>query len=353
MKKILSLILCVIMVMAIVPMTVAAEGELEEVVAYENHFDTSAEFDDYTEIGSEGVSFDKTNKMIDFAGFKSNNGNAWWKRTVDVTGTQGKIRITARIIAKAYSAGSALAINGVRVVGTAGSGSTARLNIPGIEGTLQWDVTAAGKDVSQGVNIDVVVDIATGIATVSVFDGSKKTRTVNVGQIGDTVDIKFGSSGRRAWKADDLVVYKYVAPAQEEPAIDPVCTMRVGGHQTSVVDENGKYNVRFVGVLSDLPAGSEKVGFEIKAPAFDKTWENLSTNTVYYSLKANFGAETITAEKCGGKYITAAAITGIPEATGEIEFVVTPYVVFMIDGVETKIYGETVTVSDVHPSVAE
>ena len=139
----------------------------------------------------------------------------------------------------------------------------------------------------------------------------------------------------------------------EVPAIDPVCTMRVGGHQTSVVDENGKYNVRFVGVISDLPAGSEKVGFEIKAPAFDKTWENLSTNTVYYSLKANFGAETITAEECGGKYITAAAITGIPADVGAIEFVVTPYVIFTIDEVETKIYGEPETVSDVHPSVAE
>ena len=138
----------------------------------------------------------------------------------------------------------------------------------------------------------------------------------------------------------------------EVPAIDPVCTMSVYASQTSVVDAEGNFDVRFVGVLSGLPAGSEKVGFEISAPAFDKTWD-LSTNTVYYSLKANFGTETKTAEDCGGKYITAAAITDIPADVGAIEFVVTPYVTFTIDGVETKVYGETVTVPNVLPSVAE
>ena len=188
--------------------------------------------------------------------------------------------------------------------------------------------------------ITVVINPLTGDATVT--DNESHSATTNVGVIGDSFDIVVGQAQTNSWSLTSLEVI------QEAPE----CTMWVGGRQTSAVDAEGKYSVRFVGVLSGLPAGSEKVGFEIKAPAFGKEWD-LSTNTVYYSLKANFGAETITAEDCKGKYITAAAITGIPADVGAIEFVVTPYVVFMIDGVETKIYGEAVTVPDVLPSVAE
>ena len=115
--------------------------------------------------------------------------------------------------------------------------------------------------------------------------------------------------------------------------------MKVDGYQQTAV-QNGTYNVRFVGVISDIPEGTQSVGFKIEANDFGKLW-NLNDTTVYRSITASFGTETVTAEERGGKYITAAAITEIPTDEGEITFKVTPYIT--IGGL--KVYGETITVT--------
>ena len=116
--------------------------------------------------------------------------------------------------------------------------------------------------------------------------------------------------------------------------------VKVTGYQKTNVDA-GKYNVRFIASVADLYAGQENVGFEITTTADGgKSWDK-STTTVYNSLTANYGTETVEASKLGGKYVTAMAITGIPSDLGTVELVVKPYVT--ING--AKIYGSAVTVT--------
>lgn len=115
--------------------------------------------------------------------------------------------------------------------------------------------------------------------------------------------------------------------------------VKVTGYQKTGVD-GGKYNVRFIASIVDLYEGQENIGFEITAEAFGKSWGE-PTTTVYNSITANFGTESVEASELGGKYVTAYAITGIPADVGEVEFVVKPYVT--INGI--KVYGSAVTVN--------
>ena len=343
MKKILSLVLCVFMLVSIVPMMASAETEYEAQELYSNPFTDNTNLKEGTYGSFASISGNKL-YLKNASGGASNVG--WWEKAdIDVSAAKSdRLSISFTVKGIGDRAGDLFTINGVLVLRTYSKKVDGVTN-PAIrilkDGTNGTDYVVSDTTTYR-IEFDIVK--STGEGKVTVYNGNTVVASQNIrtlGEIGDTLKVKFGSSNSCKLYIDNLYVGSY-APA----------TMWVDGHQTTAVDAEGKYNVRFVGVLSDLPAGSEKVGFEISAPAFDKTWD-LSTSTVYYSLKANFGAETITAEKCGGKYITAAAITGIPADVGAIEFVITPYVVFMIDGVETKVYGKTKTVSDVLPSVAE
>ena len=116
--------------------------------------------------------------------------------------------------------------------------------------------------------------------------------------------------------------------------------VKVTGYQKTLVGADGKYNVRFIAAIAGLFEGQENVGFEISSVANGKSWDK-TTQTVYESITANYGTESVLASSIGGKYVTAIAITGIPSDLGTVEFVVKPYVT--INGV--KIYGSAVTVS--------
>ena len=183
-----------------------------------------------------------------------------------------------------------------------------------------------------GRTITVVIDPLTGDATVS--DNNSHSATTNVGVIGETFDVVVGQSQTNGWNLTSLDVTQVAGELPKEESV-----IWVDGYQMSSV-ENGVYNVRFAAILSEIPTGSNNVGFEISAPAFDKEWD-LNTTSVYRAITANFGTESIVATDRGGEYITAAAITDIPAETGAIEFVITPYIT--VAG--AKVYGEAVTVT--------
>ena len=357
MKKIISLVLCVIMVMAIVPMTVAAEGELVETLIYENTFDSAEDLTkDGATISSSSNVKHTSDGVVQIVG-SSKSPSSTWLSNFDVSETQnGKVKFEIRLVvpSSASKGGNMIYLNGTNLVAVNG-GTPARFNLLG-EGSTKTTIYPSadyGQNVNVGILLTIEYDMNSGDVTMYTVQGGDTSAVItrNIGADTDgQVTLQMGNgSNRNTWYFDDVRLYAYVSEQAEEPvepevpAIDPVCTMEVDAYQTSAVAE-GKYNVRFAGVLKYLPAGSDKVGFEISAPAFGKNWD-LSTDTVYNSLTASFGAETVTAEERGGQYITAAAITGIPVGTGAIEFVITPYVTFMIDGVETKIYGEAKTVT--------
>ena len=183
-----------------------------------------------------------------------------------------------------------------------------------------------------GRTITIVIDPLTGDATVS--DNASHSATANVGVIGETFTLTVGEDYANGWTLTSLDVTQVAGELPKEESV-----IWVDGYQMSPV-ENGVYNVRFAAILSEIPTGSNNVGFEISAPAFDKEWD-LNTTSVYRAITANFGTESIVATDRGGEYITAAAITDIPAETGAIEFVITPYIT--VAG--AKVYGEAVTVT--------
>ena len=136
---------------------------------------------------------------------------------------------------------------------------------------------------------------------------------------------------------DNTVAY-YVDDIEINTTADDAF-VKVTGYQKTVVDGEGKYNVRFIASIADIYGAQENIGFEVTCAEHSKNWNGVTT-TVYNSITANFGTESVTAEELGGKYVTAYAITGIPAELGEVELVVKPYVT--INGV--KVYGTTVTV---------
>ena len=191
---------------------------------------------------------------------------------------------------------------------------------------------AAVYNTWSGRTVTVVIDPLTGDATIS--DGVGNSATTNVGVIGKTFNIVVGQDYAHSWNLTSLTVNQE-APAAPETERN----VWIDGYQKTAID-GGKYNVRFVAGVGELVAGQELIGFEISVPAQGKSWDKV-TSTVYNSITANYGTKTVLASAIGAKYITALAITGIPEELGVIEFVVRPYTV--ING-ET-VYGTAVTVS--------
>lgn len=168
----------------------------------------------------------------------------------------------------------------------------------------------------------------------TVFVNNQFMGTTSVTFAGRTMD--WGVFHFNYADTDNTVAY-YVDDIEINTTADDAF-VKVTGYQKTNVDGD-KYNVRFIASIADIYGAQENIGFEVSAPAFDKTW-NETTTTVYNSITANYGTESVTAEELGGKYITAYAITGIPAELGEVELVVKPYVT--INGV--KVYGTTVTV---------
>ena len=122
----------------------------------------------------------------------------------------------------------------------------------------------------------------------------------------------------------------------------------VDGHQQTDVN-GGTYNVRFIAGVGELVAGQSAVGFEISTTADGgKSWTK-QTSTVYESISANYGADTLLAtEVPNASYLTALAITGVPAELGEVTFVITPYVIIAGE----KVYGDaaTITVTPRYPA---
>ena len=331
---------------------------LESTLIYKNTFDSQADVTktgDYV-IGTPVIE-DTTNTkyksdgggMLYVYGKSSNyDGPSSWKTTIDISDTTQKVTITMRI-AGSFNKGSytsIVSINGKGILQNKTSGSTGSLNIynPSNSTTTSLGaVTDTIKNTSQGLYITVIYDINTGWADVTCEDkGAGKDPITMVVELGvpateGQLDIKFGDCHRYPMYVDDLCVYTYALPKQEP---DVASAMWIDGYQKTVV-KNGVYNARFVVVIKELFEGQNNVGVEITTTAGGgKSWD-LFTNKVHRSITANFGTESVTATERGGQYITAAAITGVPESEGPIEFVITPYAT--IDGV--KVYGEAKTVT--------
>ena len=129
MKRILSFILCVIMVAAMLPISlfvISAEDETSEQLIYENHFNSA---DDVVadEIGSSKWALYNSNGggILQLKGASKdpyNEGLGTWERKFDISQTEGQVKITVRIIATATKGGDAVTINGTTVMKTAAKG---------------------------------------------------------------------------------------------------------------------------------------------------------------------------------------------------------------------------------------
>lgn len=318
MKRILSLILCVIMVIAVVPMTattVAAETQWASI--YTRGATTIAEG------GAEVYE-------------------------IDIFRAQEKIEISLDWTFGDNRGGNAISINGKSLMSVSNKSKQTRITVNGggsqisnlnnvlltIEVTIYLQETVVGETTYAVGDAYTVVTNTTNGAT---SKGKINVLPEGATDLGATLTLKFGTLSQKTAKFDNLNVYTCVAKSELEN------TIWLDGYQRSEVNE-AKYNVRFASVLSEIPEGAENVGFEIAAPAFSKSWD-IYGSTVYESINASFGAETITAAECGGKYITAAAITNIPVGMGTIKFIITPYVT--VAGV--KLYGNTKTVLVAEP----
>ncbi len=88
-----------------------------------------------------------------------------------------------------------------------------------------------------------------------------------------------------------------------------------------------RYDVRFCAALDTLEY--ENVGYVITASYGEgqtKRWE-VNCRSVYTALTAleNGSEVQITAEECGGTYLYALSVTGVPADAGAVTFAVTPY----------------------------
>lgn len=167
---------------------------------------------------------------------------------------------------------------------------------------------------------------------------AKKTTDSSFTYIGSTHSKVVGAQMNYDFVIEGSTLQYNVDNIRVDTRVDDIAVKVTGYQKTNVAD--GKYNVRFTAAIPELYAGQENVGFEIEAPDQSKSWDK-STTTVYNSLTANFGTETVNASDLGAKYVTAMAITGIPADLGTVELVVKPYVT--INGV--KFYGSAVTVT--------
>ena len=116
------------------------------------------------------------------------------------------------------------------------------------------------------------------------------------------------------------------------------------GVQTTAVNNEGKYDMRFVGAFNGNVENAQKVGFKVVASWNDgaaqtKTF-NENTAKVYTSIKANNGNRVVTADECDGDYLFALTVTGIPTEY-PVTFTMTPYV---ITANGSTIYGAAKTV---------
>ena len=105
MKRFLSLILCVLMVVAIVPMglfvaTAAESDEFQQLMIYENNFESSSKLvDDENTVISDATNVVwNNNGVVQLTGSsKSPYKNSTWERTFDISQTQnGKVKFEVR-----------------------------------------------------------------------------------------------------------------------------------------------------------------------------------------------------------------------------------------------------------------
>ena len=115
--------------------------------------------------------------------------------------------------------------------------------------------------------------------------------------------------------------------------------IKITGYQKSSV-ENGTYKVRFICALPSLVQTESEIGFEVSSPSNGKEWTYTAT-TVYQSLSANYGTDTITASSLDAQALAVVAIHGIPESISLVELIVKPYVT--VNGV--KYYGSAISMN--------
>ena len=141
MKRFLSLILCVLMVVAIVPMglfvaTAAESDEFQQLMIYENNFESSSKLvDDENTVISDATNVVwNNNGVVQLTGSsKSPYKNSTWERTFDISQTQnGKVKFEVRIIATSNKGNNAVSLNGVNIMSH--SGSSAKIVIKAADG---------------------------------------------------------------------------------------------------------------------------------------------------------------------------------------------------------------------------
>ncbi len=143
---------------------------------------------------------------------------------------------------------------------------------------------------------------------------------------------KTAHSGGTATTTSQAVCDVCNRPYGNYAAAEEGATITYRGVQTTDMTAAESFSIRFVATVDSTDYG--RVGFTVKETTYRKSW-TLDSDTVYSTLNGSVGT-TYTAEKLGGRYITALTITDVP--VGEsLSFEVTPYTT--ASGVNT--YGET------------
>ena len=216
MKKILSFILCTLMVLAIVPVSVfmvsAAAGDVKTI--YFNEFDTSLNLTGGSTGGSLETSTSKDSSgALYYADSKgmSLGGGKTWTEPVELDNNSGELVVKVRYYCGKNN-GPALTINGVEIAGGTSAGNPTIGGVDVAGAVKQWRV----------INLTVTIsDLSAGVASVKMVDPwTTYTGTVTIGAISDSITLKLGAFGN-TWNVDSISVTQ-VEAAAVEPDPTPV-----------------------------------------------------------------------------------------------------------------------------------
>lgn len=206
MKKILSFVLSILMVIAIVPVSVFVVSAEETQTLYSNSFDSAEDVTTNATLGTAAYNEAESALQITHSGW--NYSNAYWETSIDLNGTDGLITLTTEINADAYQTVSGSTSRGDGAILTV-NGKVIIKNITEANGDYKVslaDGTVVQKACSNGYkeNITLTIDPKTGKGTL-VFDQTAankvdpayvKTTTVEVdlGTIGESITVRYGKN---------------------------------------------------------------------------------------------------------------------------------------------------------------
>ncbi len=195
-----------------------------------------------------------------------------------------------------------------------------KLSSNGVYATYRQTIYASPATVSGPAYM--MVDVAEVI--LCDLDMGEKSLLTQLGRYGDSsfADFRMYASALSAQSVRDLFAQNNLAPEETAPEFIGVQTLR-----DFDVQNGNTFGIRFVAGIDSLDYS--RLGFKIQAlyAGGEKREKALDCEYVYTTLNAMNGKTTMAydAADFGAAYLMALSITGIPEDTGTVTFLVTPY----------------------------